>query len=121
MTSALRKIIEPIVRGQLRSFIMAHPEAGLHKKWIVSIEKRITNDILSGDSALRLRAALCADSCGESRDGGLALQRGNSGTEPPATGVTPAIAPAAFPITRARDAVHEAFTNWLAWRRGLSQ
>jgi hypothetical protein len=55
---ALVRIIRPIVRGQLRSFIADHPGA-LEKRWVASIEKRITNDLLSRGSALRLGAALC--------------------------------------------------------------
>jgi len=58
MANDLAHIIRPIVSGQLRSFLADHPGA-LQKRWIASIEKRITNDLLSRGSILRLEAALC--------------------------------------------------------------
>lgn len=57
---AVQAIIRPIVIGQLKAFCSDHPEA-LHPKWVASIEKRITNDLLSGGSRLRLRSALCGE------------------------------------------------------------
>lgn len=57
--NALESIIRPIVAGQLRSFLADHPGA-LDKRWLSLVEKRISNDLLSRGSVLRLRAALCA-------------------------------------------------------------
>lgn len=54
--AGIEAIIRPIITGQLRSFISDHPE-GLSRKWISSIEKRITNDLLSRGAVLRLREA----------------------------------------------------------------
>jgi len=58
----IEAIIRPIITGQLKSFISDHPEA-LSKRWISSIEKRITNDLLSRGAVLRLREAFRGYEC----------------------------------------------------------
>lgn len=72
MTSdPLKAVVEPIVRGQLRSFIADHPEVVNAVDWykpradkvetfVNSVSKRIVRDLLCADTRMRLIAALGA-------------------------------------------------------------
>jgi hypothetical protein len=61
LREALRKIIRPIVLGQLRACRYEHPQwLTKGSGFIASAEKRIVNDLISRGSTLRLMAALAA-------------------------------------------------------------
>lgn len=53
----IARIIAPIVRGQIRSFMLAHP-GQLRSDLAPSIAKRIINDLTCDDTVARLRSAL---------------------------------------------------------------
>jgi hypothetical protein len=55
--AAIEKLVRSIVRGQLRSFCADHPEA-LERKWIMSIEKRISNTLMSPQILRKIGSAI---------------------------------------------------------------
>ena len=77
MHKALAKIIRPIVEGQVRTWLAAHPEGERHPGHMVSgIGKRITHDICADQTVARIELALGP---------GPACTPGNGGALPKAT------------------------------------
>jgi hypothetical protein len=53
----IEKLIRSIVRGQIKSFCSDHPEA-LEKKWIASIDKRVSNMLMSPQILRKIGSAI---------------------------------------------------------------
>ncbi len=65
MNEALARIIRPIVEGQVRAFLHAHPDGEEHPGHFVSgIGKRVTHDICSPPVVERIKLALAAAGAG---------------------------------------------------------
>lgn len=55
----LAKVIRPIVEGQVRTFLHAHPDGGRYPGHIITgIGKRVTHDICAEDTIRRIELAL---------------------------------------------------------------
>jgi len=102
MSSSVEKIIRPIVEGQIRGFLMEHPEIVKAVDWYKprkdkattftnSLSKRIVRDLVCAHSEARLRAALLESStgaqshsavegyyCGERAPLEITVERGNA-------------------------------------------
>ena len=61
----LEQIIRPIVEGQVRAYLHAHPENVTDHRLLTSgIGKRITHDICAPDTVRRIELALRGAGCG---------------------------------------------------------
>ena len=59
MHDALAKIIRPIVEGQVRTWLAAHPDGERHPGHLISgIGKRVTHDICADQTVARIQLAL---------------------------------------------------------------
>lgn len=62
MNKSLAEIIRPIVEGQVRAFLHAHPEGERYPGHIISgLGKRITHDICSTQTVGRIELVLCGE------------------------------------------------------------
>lgn len=101
MSDPLARIIQPIVEGQIRSFLIDHPEVAaawpgklkpdIDKRTAIvnSLAKRISQDLLCPDTRVRLMAALVQLPCAAPIDGSVQI-----GSAQPAPGVESSLFPA---------------------------
>lgn len=61
----LTAIIRPIVEGQIKAYLHAHPDNVLnHKRAVSGIGKRVTHDICAPETVRRIELALRGAGCG---------------------------------------------------------
>lgn len=61
----LTAIIRPIVEGQIRAYLHAHPDNAVdHGRLVAGIGKRVTHDICAPDTVRRIELALRGAGCG---------------------------------------------------------